>query len=62
MAKSWQDETCEHCEYRVGPSCRRFPPMTGMASYPEVLRVDPLDKEKKNLLVKLACAEYKKGE
>lgn len=59
---SWQDETCEHCLYRVGPSCRRFPPAGPGSAYPEVLRVDPLDKEKKKLLVKLACAEFKKGE
>lgn len=23
---SWKEKTCEKCKYRVGDSCRRFPP------------------------------------
>lgn len=56
MHMTWRDKTCEHCVFRVGDECRRFPPTASEgtaldANYPRV-------REYFNKDYMSACAEY----
>lgn len=56
---TWRDKSCEHCVFRVGPICRRFPPHVfryGKCTYPPVEMDKPYVKDHGDFAP--ACAEY----
>lgn len=66
---TWKDKSCEHCVFRVGVECRRFPPSgkrnatdNTNSTYPTVKSgsegISLIDGYRYRVHIADACAEY----